>query len=66
MHGNIIKKLLVYSYLYPNLQKSHFIFYLLSFSSTKLENRKSDQVLLWEGGVGTSKEDEIVGKKVGG
>jgi hypothetical protein len=54
-------------YLYLKLAKWHvscFIFYV--FSSTKLENRRAEQILLGGGAVVTSGRGDVAGKGVGG
>jgi hypothetical protein len=55
----------LYSYLYLKQTKmSHFSFYL--FSSEKLENRWTEQVLPGRWGVGTSGKWRWRGKRLGG
>jgi hypothetical protein len=56
------------SYLYLKLAKiTYFSFYLLCFSSTKLENSRAEQVL-WGGGgeVDTGGRREVAGRGEGG
>jgi hypothetical protein len=61
-HGNSLC-----SYRYLKLGKCHVsCFILYVFSSTILENRKTELVLWGGGGVGTGGMGEVAGKGVGG